>query len=90
MRFIDPLTIDQQRLLNRLHKHSRFHRVRIRVHYIQLSANGYTTTELIQIFQVTRMTLYNWFDTWDQDKFAGLYDRKSKDRNPTFPDSQQE
>ena len=90
MRFIDPLTINQQRLLSRLHKHSCFHRVRIRAHCTQLSANGYTTAKLMRIFQVTRGTLYNWFDAWDQDKFAGLYDRKGKYRNPTFSDSQQE
>ena len=44
----------------------------------------------MQIFQVIQVTLYNWFDAWDQDKFAGLYDRKGKDRNPTFSDSQQD
>ena len=37
-----------------------------------------------------RVTLYNWFDAWDQDKFVGLYDRKGRERNPTFSDSQQE
>jgi transposase len=72
MRFIQPLTTDQKRLLKRLYEQSRFFRVRTRAHCILLSANGYSTTELRDIFQVTRATLYNWFDAWDAKKFAAL------------------
>ncbi|PON14317.1 hypothetical protein C2W62_29685, partial [Candidatus Entotheonella serta] len=40
------------RLLNRVHKQSRHHRVRQRAHCIVLSSQGYTTTHLADIFQV--------------------------------------
>lgn len=84
MRFIENLTFESQRLLRRLHKQSRHHRVRMRAHCILLSANGHTTTELINIFPVNRLTIYNWLDTWERSRFAGLYDRKGKGRKPAF------
>jgi transposase len=43
-----------------------------------LSHQGYTIKELSNIFQVDRITIYNWFDHWESRRFAGLYDRKGK------------
>ncbi|PON17951.1 hypothetical protein C2W62_10485 [Candidatus Entotheonella serta] len=51
MRFIHPLSHETLRLLNRVHKQSRHHRVRQRAHCIVLSSQGYTTTHLADIFQ---------------------------------------
>ena len=89
MRFIENLSTESKRLLTRLYKQSRFYRVRLRAHCILLSANGYTITELLDIFQVDRTTIYNWFNAFGQRGFAGLYDKKGRGRKPTFTPHQQ-
>ena len=60
MRFIAQLPWDTRKLLGRLHRSSQRHRVRARAQCILLSAKGYTTTQLMEIFEVDRGTLYNW------------------------------
>ena len=90
MRFIENLSTESKRLLKRLYKRSRFYRVRLRAHCILLSSNGYTVTELIPIVQVDRTTIYNWFNAFEQSRFAGLYDQKGKGRKPTFTARQKE
>ncbi|PON09870.1 IS630 family transposase, partial [Candidatus Entotheonella serta] len=78
------------RLLNRVHKQSRHHRVRQRAHCIVLSSQGYTTTHLADIFQVDRITLYHWFNAWEHNGFPGLYSRKASGRPPLFTPDQKE
>ncbi len=89
MRYIAKLSTDSKRLLTRLSKHSRFYRVRQRAHCILLSSNGKSVSELIDIFQVERATIYSWFNAFEQRSFAGLYDEKGKGRKPTFTPQQQ-
>src|SRR5947209_18864255 len=76
MRFIQDLSLETQNILRRLHKQSQHHRVRQRAHCILLSFQGMTTTELLKVFDVERLTLYNWFNAWDTRRLAGLYDHK--------------
>jgi transposase len=90
MRFIQPLSPDTIRLLQRVDQKSQPHRVRQRAQCILLSYRGYTTTELAHIFNVDRITIYNWFNHWDARHFAGLYDRKGRGRNQTFNPEQKE
>jgi transposase len=42
------------------------------------------------IFQVDRITIYNWFDRWESRRLAGLYDRAGKGRKPIFHQEQRE
>ena len=74
MRFIQYLSPETQHLLRRCYKESQHHRVRQRAHCILLSFDGKTTTELMHIFDVERLTIYHWFDAWERRHFAGLYD----------------
>jgi transposase len=74
MRFIRDLSPETQRLLRRCYKESQHHRVRQRAHCILLSFGGQTTTELMHIFAVERLTIYHWFNAWEQRRFVGLYD----------------
>jgi transposase len=39
---------------------------------------------LADIFQVDRITIYHWFNAWEQQRFPGLYDRKGQGRPPIF------
>jgi transposase len=90
MRFIQPLSNETLQLLKRVHKQSRHHRVRQRAHCIVLSAQGYTTTRLSDIFQVDRITIYHWFNAWEQKGFPGLYSRKGPGRPPLFTRDQKD
>jgi transposase len=44
-----------------------------------LSVRGYTVTQLQEIFQVDRTTIYNWFNMWESRRLVGLYDRSGRE-----------
>lgn len=79
-RFIKNLTFETISLLERLYKSSRYPRVRQRAHCILLSHKGYTVTELTDIFGVSKVTVYNWFNGWEATGLVSLYDKKGKGR----------
>src|SRR4029450_11642178 len=89
MRFIHDLSPETQRLLRRGYKESKHHRVRQRAHCILLSFEGRTTTDLMDIFDVDRLTIYHWFDAWEASHFAGLYDHKGRGRHPKLTMTEQ-
>src|SRR5215510_11238318 len=82
MRFIHDLSPETQCLLWRCYKESKHHRVRQRAHCILLSFEGRTTTDLMDIFDVDRLTISHWFDAWEAYHFIGLYDHKRCGRPP--------
>ena len=90
MRFIHDLSPETQHFLRRCYKESQHHRVRQRAHCILLSFSGRTTTDLMRIFAVDRLTIYHWFDAWDAHRFAGLYDHKGRGRHPKLTSEEQE
>src|SRR6266478_3022991 len=90
MRFMRDLSPETQRLLRRCYKESQHHRVRQRAHCILLSFSGKTTTELMHIFAVERLTIYHWFDAWEKRRFAGLYDHAKCGRPPKLTEAEQE
>ena len=82
MRFIENVSQETLSMLQRIYKHSKHHRVRQRAHCILLSFQHHTTTELVNIFQVDRITIYHWFDAWESRHLAGLYDHAKPGRPP--------
>jgi transposase len=64
--------------------------VRQRAQCLLLSYQGYTIKELSHIFQVDRITIYHWFNSWESRRLAGLYDRAGKGRKPIFQQEQRE
>jgi transposase len=90
MRFIQNLSIESISLLTRIYQRSKHHQVRQRAHCILLSHEGYSTTVLMDLFKVTRLTLYNWFDEGAARRFSGLYNRPGRGRKRTFTADQQE
>jgi transposase len=38
----------------------------------------------MEIFRVSRKTLYNWFNNWEEQGMVGLYNRPGRGRKPTF------
>lgn len=59
MRFIQGLTPETLSVLTRIQKQSRYPHVRQRAHCIMLSFRGYSTSQLQDVFQVSRLTIYN-------------------------------
>lgn len=89
MRFIKDLTVDTIKLLNRIYKQSSHYQVKQRAHCILLSYEGKTISELMEIFQVTRGTIYNWMNDWEEYRLLGLYNRLGRGRKPIFNELQE-
>ena len=47
-----------------------------------LSHQGKSVTELAQFFEVSRITVYAWFDAWETNGIGGLMNRKGQGRKP--------
>jgi len=80
MRFVEDVSQETISMLQRIYTQSTHHRVRQRAHCILLSLQRYTTTELLKIFRVDRITIYHWFDSWESRRLAGLYDHAKPGR----------
>ncbi len=80
VRFIRGLSQETIKMLTRIYKQSKYHQVRQRAQCIKLSFEGYNIQELTQIFKVTRLTIYNWFNDWEFFGLVGLYDQKGRGR----------
>jgi transposase len=90
MRFIRDLARETVQLLERMYKRSRYPRTRQRAQCILLSYEGYSVSELVKIFRVERVTIYHWFNAWEDRRFAGLYDRPGKGNTSRLTASQRE
>lgn len=89
-RYIQNLSSESIGMLRRIYRNSQSHPVRQRAHCIVLSAEGFSITQLIPIFAVTRKTIHNWFDAWERHRLVGLYDQPGRGRKPTFSDPQKQ
>jgi transposase len=81
---------DTIKLLERIHKSSRHHQVRQRAQCCLLSHEGYSINQLAAIFKVTRLTITNWLNDWDEFALVGLYDRQGRGRKPKLTPEQQQ
>ena len=89
MRYIKGLTKDTAKLLKRIYKESKYYQVRQRAHCILLSYQKYKISELMTIFQVSRNTIYNWLNNWEDLGLVGLYNREGRGRKKLFDSLQQ-
>jgi transposase len=81
---------ETQQMLRRIYRQSRHHQVRQRAHCILLRAEGYSVPQLMNIFLVSRKTIYNWFSAWDAESIVGLYNHPGRGRKQTFSDTQKD
>ena len=71
MREINDLSA---KLLNRIYRQSRHHQVRQRAHCLLLINQGQKKVkELMETFDVSYRTIYNWIHNWDSEGMVGLY-----------------
>jgi transposase len=90
MRYIRGITKETLKILKRIEKESKYPQVRKRALCIQLSYEGWEIKELIKILKVTRNTIYNWFNDWENYQLIGLYNRKGKGRKCKLNDQEKE
>ncbi len=89
MRYIKGLTRDTIKLLRRIYKQSKYYQVRQRSHCILLSYQKYQISKLMEIFKVSRNTIYNWLNNWESLGLVGLYNREGRGRKKIFEKNQQ-
>ena len=55
---------------------------RTRCHYILLSHQGKTISEILDFYQVTRQLVIRWFDRYEKEGIEGLRTTKGQGRPP--------
>ncbi|MBC6453950.1 MAG: helix-turn-helix domain containing protein [Hormoscilla sp. SP5CHS1] len=79
------------KLLNRIYRQSRHHQVHQRAHCLLLINQGQKKVkELMETFDVSYRTIYNWINNWDSEGMVGLYDKSGRGRKQTFSIEQKE
>lgn len=81
MRFI-KLTDAELATLQEGHKNSTQFQFRNRCQCLVLSHQGKTVTELTQFFEVSKITIYAWFDRWEEGGICGLMNQPGQGRKP--------
>jgi transposase len=81
MRFV-KLSEPEIATLQEGHKNGSQFQFRNRCFCLILSHQGKSVTELKQFFDVSRITIYSWFDNWEERGITGLMNRKGQGRKP--------
>jgi transposase len=81
MRFV-KLTEPELKTLQEGHKNGSQFQFRNRCFCLILSHQGKTVPELAQFFDISRITIYSWFDAWSQNGICGLMNQKGQGRKP--------
>lgn len=88
MKYIESLSHETVKMLERIYRQSEHHQVRQRAHCILMSFQGFTMTQLMALFMVSRKTVFNWFQAWERHKLIGLYNEPGRGRKPLFSPEQ--
>ena len=78
-RYIE-LTPENKASLEKAHKTGHSHDFRIRCHCILLSAQKWSVEELKAFFNVSNLSIYNWFNRYEQEGIQGLRIRPGRGR----------
>lgn len=81
MRFV-KLTEPELNALQEAHKNGSQFQFRNRCQCLILSNQGKTVSELAQFFEVSNITIYGWFDRWEQNGICGLMNKPGRGRKP--------
>lgn len=75
-KYVSPLKEKEIGILEELMKHDPNRQVRMRAHSILLSSRGSSISEIVKIYQVHRVTVSTWIDSWEEKGVEGLRDKK--------------
>lgn len=81
MRFV-KLSEAEVMTLQEGHKNGSNFQFRNRCQCLVFSHQGRTVSELAQFFEVSKITIYGWFDRWDSAGIRGLMDKPGRGRKP--------
>jgi len=81
MRFV-KLTETELATLQDGHRNGSQFQFRHRCFCLVLSNQGKSVSELTQFFEVSRITVYAWFDAWEKNGICGLMNQKGQGRKP--------
>lgn len=87
-RFVRTPTDDEHKELERMTQQEAG-RVAERARMVRLSSRGFTVQRIMDVFEVVDETLYKWFDRFDEEGPAGLYDRDRSGRPPRIDEEAQ-
>ena len=90
MRFIRELNPETRKFLERIVRESKFPQVRDRAKCVILSYQGYSIKKIMEIFGVSRKTIYNWLTRWEDQQILGIYNQKGRGRKSKFNQEQKE
>lgn len=90
MIILRDLNPETKKLLTRISRASQFPQVRNRAKCIILSGHGLSLTQLMQLFGVSRRTLYNWLNQWEKQGIVGLYNQKGRGRKAKLNQEQKD
>ena len=88
-RFI-TLTADERSTLSAGRHHHRQHQFRDRCHGLLLSADGQSVAAIMAVLQVSRPTVYTWFNRWESGGLAGLANAAGQGRRPILSAADEE
>jgi len=81
MRFV-KLSEEELLTLQEGHKNGAQFQFRNRCQCLVLSSQGKTVSELAQFFEMNPITIYGWFDRWENNGIAGLMNQPGRGRKP--------
>jgi len=81
MRFV-KLSEAELITLQQGHKNGSQFQFRNRCQCLVFSHQGRTVSELAQFFEVSKITIYGWFDRWNAGGIRGLMDKPGRGRKP--------
>lgn len=81
MRFV-KLTEAELVTLQEGHKNGSKFQFRNRCQCLVFSHQGRTVSELAQFFEVSKITIYGWFNRWEKSGIGGLMDKLGRGRKP--------
>jgi len=90
MKYIKPLTENEQITLKELLKHHTNARARTRAHGVLLSHRRYNLNAIADIYQVDRDTVSQWLTDWEALGVIGLYDDARSGRPPLLNSAERE
>jgi len=81
MRFV-KLIEPELKTLQEGHKNGSQFQFRNRCFCLILSSQGKTVVELSRFFEISRITVYAWFDAWEKSGLVGLMNKPGQGRKP--------
>jgi transposase len=88
-KFVKPLSEADSKYLNQVWRAHKTYTVRCRAHAILLSNQGYSVSELQEIFGISKPTALGWINRWQEHGREGLEDEPRPGGPPHLTEQQQ-